>query len=209
MLLFTIYSYRDRVPLGFVCGYPVGNGGELYGGSMFIKSAATDTLQGKAIHAVNIRLGEGRWNGRETIGIPVCKKKYSPFKFEIVRDAHGRAKVTVERMFGCACHSALRKATIEQHGTRNGWEPFGQWSMRKALERARRETWRLNNEEGETSSDPSSSDDEKTLTICHYGNCTWKSKEKFDDVSLELKSKNEERDEESSIYARYYPSRTL
>jgi len=180
---------------------------------MFIKSAASDTLQGRAIHAVNTRFGEGRWNGRETIGIPVCKKKYSPFKFEIVRDKNGRAKVTVERMFGCKCHSDLRKLKIEQHGTRSGWEPFGQWSLRKAQEKARQETERLNamgeSDQGETS-DPASSDDDdgKTLTICHDGNCTWKSKEKFDNVSLELRS-DEESDEEatSSIYARYYPSK--
>ena len=38
-----------RVPLGFVCGFPIGHGGELYGGSMFIPSAATDTKQGKCI----------------------------------------------------------------------------------------------------------------------------------------------------------------
>lgn len=45
---------------------------------MFIASAANDTLQGRAIHQVNERWGADfrSWNGRETIGIPVCKKKY-------------------------------------------------------------------------------------------------------------------------------------
>ena len=67
----------SSVPLGFVCGYPL-SGGELYGGSMFIASAANDTLQGRAIQNVNERWGADfrSWNGRETIGIPVCKKKY-------------------------------------------------------------------------------------------------------------------------------------
>ena len=68
------------VPLGFVCGYPV-SGGELYGGSMFIASAANDTLQGRAIQRVNEHWGADfrSWNGRETIGISVCKKKYGQF----------------------------------------------------------------------------------------------------------------------------------
>lgn len=183
---------------------------------MFIKSAASDTLQGKAIHAVNTKFGEGRWNGRETIGIPVCKKKYSPFRFEIRRDDKtGRAQVTVQRMFGCKCHSDLRRKTISQHGIRSGWEPFGQWSIRKAHEKARRETERLNGEgcsdgDGETSDQASSDEDDcKTLTICHDGNCTWKSKEKFDNVSLELRNGQESNEQTTnSIYARYYPSRT-
>lgn len=197
-----------RVPLGFVCGYPVGNGGELYGGSMFIKSAASDTLQGRAIHAVNTRFGEGKWCGRETIGIPVCKKKYSPFSFKIVRNSDGTVKVTVERMFGCKCHSDLRKSVIERHGCRSGWEPFGQWSLRKAQEKAKRETDRLNGiqlESGNESSD-FSSDDENKLNMCHNGNCAWKVREKFDNVKLELQEEQES-DNEGTLYARYYPSK--
>lgn len=178
---------------------------------MFIKSAASDTLQGRAIHAVNTRFGEGKWCGRETIGIPVCKKKYSPFNFRIVRDENGTAKVTVERMFGCKCHSELRRGKIEQHGVRSGWEPFGQWSLRKAQEKAKRETERLNgmeSDDGETSDQAWSSDDEnKAFTMCHNGNCTWKVKEKFDNVSLELRDDSESEDE-AALYARYYPSRT-
>ncbi len=50
---------------------------------MFIASAANDTLQGRAIHKVNERWGADFrcWNGRETIGISVCKKKYGEFLF--------------------------------------------------------------------------------------------------------------------------------
>ena len=74
------YDFKNEsfsVPLGFVCGYPVPVG-ELYGGSMFIASAANDTLQGRAIQKVNEQWGADfrSWNGRETIGISVCKKKY-------------------------------------------------------------------------------------------------------------------------------------
>lgn len=178
---------------------------------MFIKSAASDTLQGRAIHAVNTRFGEGKWNGRETIGIPVCKKKYSPFNFKIVRNPkNGTVKVTVERMFGCKCHSDLRKSVIEQHGVRSGWEPFGQWSLRKAQEKARRETERLNGiveSDAAESSEWSSDDENKALTICHNGNCTWKVREKFDNVKEELRDDKESEDDEAAIYARYYPSK--
>lgn len=170
---------------------------------MFIKSAATDTLQGRAIHAVNQRWGEDccQRNGRETIGIPVCKKKYAPFQFKIVTFG-GKVQVTVERVFGCHCHSKLRKRVIEQHGCRPGWEPFGQWSMRKALEKARVETERLNNNsEGETTDEGISSCDENTLSICHNGKCAWKLKEKYDDIHSELRDSAEQ----ELVYAKHYP----
>jgi hypothetical protein len=109
----------------------------------------------------------------------------------------------VERMFGCRCHLNLRKAVIEQHGCRSGWEPFGQWSLRKAQGKSRLETERLNDgvdllESGslrkaqekarleterlndgvdllESGSESWSSDDEKNaLSICNNGQCTWK-----------------------------------
>jgi hypothetical protein len=45
---------------------------------MFIASAANDMSQGRAIHKINERWGTDyrNWNGSETIGISVCKKKY-------------------------------------------------------------------------------------------------------------------------------------
>jgi len=145
-------------------------GGEQYGGSLFARSAASDTLQGQAIQRVNQTWGEdplGRATGRETIGITVCKKKYKPFLFPIVPVKQGGRRgsvsgggggsgdgvleegpveVQVIRMFGCRCHHPLRKAVIERHGLRQGWEPFGQWSLRKAQDMARRETIRLNSQ---------------------------------------------------------------
>lgn len=184
-------SIPGRVPLGFVCGYPVGTGGELYGGSMFMKSAASDTLQGKAIQAVNSRWGDDfrRWTGRESLGIPVCKKKYAPFVFRIVREEGGATKVMVERVFGCHIHNKIRKAVIEEYGCRKGWEPYGQWSMKKALEKAKRETERLNSlgDDGETSVESWSSDDEKNaMSLCHNGNCLWRVKEKYDNICEEI-----------------------
>ena len=150
---------------------------------MFMKSAASDTLQGKAIQAVNSRWGDDfrRWTGRESLGIPVCKKKYAPFAFRIVREEGGATKVVVERVFGCHIHNKIRKAVIEEYGCRKGWEPYGQWSIKKALEKAKRETERLNSlgDDGETSVESWSSDDEKNaMSLCHNGNCLWRVKEK-------------------------------
>ena len=92
-----------------------------------------------------------RKKGREAIGIPVCKKKYKPFQFEVVTDdTTGRVQVVlVERLYGCRCHHPQRKRVIERYGVRNGWQPFGVWSRAKALAQARRETERLNREHEE------------------------------------------------------------
>jgi len=224
-----------RVPLGFVCGHPVGVGGELYGGSMFIKSAANDTFQGKAIQSTNQKWGEQKrtWNGRETIGIQVCKKKYTPFLFNVetveddeidadsgnsvaARDTiataeNGRRRkkvVKVIRMYGCPHHSNLRKEKIECYGVRSGWEPFGQWSLRKAQQMARRETIRLNSKSDckrdddcitsigdtkqgarsfRTDTEINNLENEQIKTICHNGKCTWKMKDKYDNVYNEIK----------------------
>jgi len=153
---------------------------------MFIKSAAMDTLQGKAIQAVNEKWGEGKWNGRETIGIPVCKKKYTPFKFK-----NEDGVVTVERMFGCRAHSEIRREKIELHGVRNGWEPFGQWSMRKAQELARRETEQRNATAAQTkNAEPVDtalvSSDEELKSLCFSGQCTWKMRDKYDNIRREV-----------------------
>jgi len=110
---------------------------------MFIRSASMDTKQGQAIHACNIAWGGDNddgggdrttFHGRESIGIPVCKKKYKPFRFRRRDDG----TIAVERMFACACHDELRKATALQHGLRPGWTDFGQWSRQKATELARK-----------------------------------------------------------------------
>mmetsp|Transcript_5477 Transcript_5477/g.7931 ORF Transcript_5477/g.7931 Transcript_5477/m.7931 type:complete len:171 (+) Transcript_5477:291-803(+) len=154
---------------------------------MFIKSAARETQQGKAIQETNERWGQGKWNGTETIGISVCKKKYAPFSFKLVRSSSGRAEIRVERMFGCHCHNKQRKAIIEKRGCREGWEPFGQWSMQKAITRAKREADRINEaSEDYTTEDSSSSDDDVGVSICNYGNCSWKIRAKYDNIRREL-----------------------
>mmetsp|Transcript_9472 Transcript_9472/g.28460 ORF Transcript_9472/g.28460 Transcript_9472/m.28460 type:complete len:225 (-) Transcript_9472:240-914(-) len=195
---------------------------------MFARSAATDTPQSKAIHAVNERWGSDfrKWGGRETIGIPVCKKKYAPFDFRVRRVGEdGRAVVTVERMFGCHCHSRLRRDVIEKHGVRKGWEPFGQWSMSKATVLAKREAERLNGNlsssgegrgdageatelsvAGSSSSSSFSSDDEQERPfwkpICHSGICAWKIKSKYDDVFSEIHDRDVDSDEECLVSSR-------
>ena len=185
--------FIESVPLGFVCGYPVGPGGELYGGSMFMASAAMDTLQGRAIHAINERWGADfrKWTGRETIGIPVCKKKYAPFDIQTKRLENGQVKVSVVRMYGCSIHSQLRKQLIEKHGERKGWEPFGQWSLRKANLFARKIIDRSNSNECrfDDREDASGSSDEERGSwkqICGNGQCMWKVKNKYDDIFSEI-----------------------
>jgi len=187
-----------RVPLGFVCGYPL-PGGEQYGGSMFIKSAANDTLQGKAIQSINERWATTKnfknWVGTETIGIPVCKKKYAPFDFKRVVLSDGTVEVKVVRMYGCALHSSLREDVIKKYGTRKGWEPFGRWSIKKAQNKARKLT-ELNASNSDTESSSSSSSDTEDSTIaykrlCHNGRCAWKMKHKYDDIYEEIQERDE------------------
>ena len=225
IIVLTIYIVLNihciyRVPLGFICGYPVGTGGELYGGSMFHPSAATDTLQGKAINKINEVWGEDKhrgWDSYKSIGGPVCKKKYRPFDFQVKKtNKMGGVEINVVRMYGCACHSNIRKEVIERHGERKGWEPFGQWSLGKAKAAARRETQKLNaalnnssvslsdaasttSSSGYTSSsseeEPSSSlcmiedttkKQQPLHSLCANGTCNWKMKGKVDDIVEEI-----------------------
>lgn len=198
-------SATKEVPLGYVCGYPLGrSGGELYGGSMFCKSAANEMPQGLAIHKINKRwavnsVNDGKygynktfqnWEGRENIGIPVCKKKYAPFDFHR-KEVDGHVGIEVVRMYGCRIHSGIRQNIIAQHGPRKGWEPFGQWSMKKAKKISRKFAMaEMDENSGSSSSSSVSSDDEKpTLKqLCNNGQCAWKMKHKYDDVVEELES---------------------
>ena len=223
----------------------MGIGGELYGGSMFIKSAASYTDQGKAIQSINEKWGEESsgtrrpWGGRETIGIQVCKKKYSPFLFTVEtpdddendsKNCNGTATSRVERkpfvkvvrLFGCPHHSDIRKEKIECRGVRKGWEPFGQWSLRKAQQLARRETARLNSVDNKNNNRNEDNGDKKVAaisgdgnfcvkndvgsencideikTICHNGKCLWKKRGKYDDVHNEITGCSESSSEEDT-----------
>lgn len=215
---------------------------------MFIKSAASYTNQGRAIQSINEKWGEQSagtrrpWGGRETIGIQVCKKKYSPFLFTVEGSDHNennaknfnntgtkcvqrKRVVKVVRMFGCPHHSDLRKEKIECHGVRKGWEPFGQWSLRKAQQLARGVTIKLNRTDsksitnnqgdGEANKDLSLSHDgrakevgyenytscsniDEIKTICHNGKCLWKKRDKHDDVYSEITGYSESSSEEDT-----------
>lgn len=188
----------DRVPLGFVCGYPVGAGGELYGGEMFIKSAANDTLQGKAIRQVHDKWAHSDGKDGNTshhkngahIGIPVCKKKYTPF--HVVKDPTKTSKHRIERLFGCHCHHAIRKRIIEAHGERKGWEPFGQWSIDKARQQAIAAIKDGTVDISESSDSSNSKNSKKAdngkwmKALCNNGVCAWKKRGKLDDIANEL-----------------------
>ena len=156
----------------------------MYGGSMFIASAAKDTPQGRAIHAVNEKWGTDyrQWTGRETIGIPVCKKKYNPFDFRIKRDENGQVKVNVVRMYGCACHSHLRERVIKKFGERKGWFPFGIWSIAKARDVARKACEQLKDHDNEELEGGEGFASE----LCHNGRCMWKKNGKYDDIKAEI-----------------------
>jgi hypothetical protein len=55
-----------------VCGYPTKSGGDLYGGAHYLdSSAATMTLQGRAIKQAAIDFGDGK-----TLPFTPCKKGY-------------------------------------------------------------------------------------------------------------------------------------
>jgi len=191
---------------------------------MFIASAANNTLQGRAIHSINERWGTNfqSWAGRETIGIPVCKKKYAPFDFKLTqKDKHGKIRIDVVRMYGCACHSHLRENSIRCHGERKGWEPFGQWSMKKALALAKKwaDNWNASKSDHQNGSFESifqTSCDENNLLstsltssscsgalcstdvslaswkrLCHNGKCAWKLKHKYDDIMSEMHERSQ------------------
>lgn len=164
---------------------------------MFHPSAATDTLQGRAIQRINDVWGEDKhrgWDNYKSIGMPVCKKKYRPFEFRMKKkNKMGGVEIKVVRMYGCAAHSNIRKRIIEQHMERKGWEPFGQWSLGKAKTAAKRETQRLNvqlNNSSVSLSDSSSTSgydsalssssslsEEENATICLMENLKQQSKQ--------------------------------
>lgn len=203
---------------------------------MFGRSAARDTLQGKAIQSANEKWGDDflQRSGRETIGIPVCKKKYNPFLFHVVESkpqttpdletvASGnptrpqlkRVEVLVERQYGCRCHHGKRKDVILEHGVRKGWQSYGVWSLKKALESAKKEEIKLNQQIAEIgdytvvvdsddenvdvddnvgSSDTSGSNRDskkpENLNIIRSmhlpGNYTWKIQSAYDDIFKEI-----------------------
>lgn len=86
---------------------------------------------------------------------------------------------------------------IEKHGVRPGWEPFGQWSIKKAQEMARKEEQRKNQRDDESSagseekSVPDDVEEDESASVsfasvCLNGECLWKIKSAYDDVQEEI-----------------------
>ncbi len=101
------------MPYGYICGWPTRNG-DLYGGNMYVGSAADAAgLQAQASAAAVALWGSGP-PGREVIAHPVCKGKYRPWKDGV-------------RQYGCFRHHTLRQANVQKYGLREGWASFEQW----------------------------------------------------------------------------------
>jgi len=232
-------------------------GGEIYGGDLFLKSAAMDTLQGKAIQAANERWGDlsgpnagstdGSHNNRTSekivskkrlfgrkgsndvyIGMPVCKKKYTPFavKWKFIEPLPSSAKkvavhIIVERMYGCSCHSQARRKMILKHGERQGWEPFGQWSIAKAQAAAIKHvksTLKKGIDTARLVQDKESTDDAcdskftatgiKYESLCRNGECLWKKKDDYDDIDDEIQSTNDSLDANYAMVINCSPPKT-
>ena len=107
-----VASGTEEAPYGYICGFPTTTG-DMYAGSMFC-SSLDRSKQGDAI-----RRAEKTW-GLDKKVASVCKARYQPFKKS---DVDG----SVEKMYGCGSHHAIRKSRIEKHGFRPGWIDFAQW----------------------------------------------------------------------------------
>lgn len=159
----------------------------MYTGDVFMKSAAMDTLHGKAIQSVN-----DRWKVSD-LDHNVCKNKYTPFVTTKHTDPiTGRVSMTVTRTYGCHFHSDLRKKVIEKYGERRGWEPFGQWSLLKACRVAKKLTNNLDNKRDQNNSNNNENKLCYVRPIGANGSCVWKVKSKYDDIMEELSEQKQQ-----------------
>ncbi len=130
----------------------------------------------------------------------------APFDFKTETMENGQLKVRITRMYGCVLHSHLRQQVIRRVGPRKGWEPFGQWSMKKAAIVAKKAVEEINQERRLLDSSNiicstvSSSDDEEITTVtpnskwkqlCQNGKCAWKVRDKYDDIYAEIREADE------------------
>lgn len=90
------------MPWGYICGYPISNGGDLYGGAQYIESAAASevlkTPQGIAIQNATLLFG----NGARTLPFAPCKRGYVPI-----------CKESNERMYACSYHHKKRMERLK------------------------------------------------------------------------------------------------
>lgn len=177
---------------------------------------------------VNSRWGSDALDraGRESLGMAVCKKKYTPFVFPLQYKPDGTVEVQVERRFGCRAHHMLRTQVIRQHGCRPGWEPFGQWSMHKAALQARKETVRRNKAAAEALQDAATTTEEEASlddcsdaaaaanlcclpthaqnnfrSLCWNGNCLVKHESMYDDVEEEVRAMQQQQQQQQQPVA--------
>jgi len=120
----------------------------------------------------------------------------------------------VERMYGCKCHSEIRKQMIEKYGERPGWEPFGQWSiakaktsaikqvreeMKKGGDDARKKRGRGSCDENICTNGVCPKDVESSRgrydNLCRNGTCLWKTKDDYDDIDDEIQSSDSDSNE--------------
>ena len=96
------------MPHGYVCGWPLKNGGDMYGGSHYIKSASADmTDQGRAILETSRKFGDGK-----TLPFAPCKRYYNPYS-EVNEDGEKT------KLYACRLHNEQRKKRLKKEG--------GQW----------------------------------------------------------------------------------
>ena len=119
----------------------------------------------------------------------------APFHFRTETSKNGQLKVRTTRMYGCVLHSHIRQQVIRKFGPREGWEPFGQWSLKKAASVAKKAVDQINQERMEdNSTSSSSSDDEPSYNwkqLCQNGKCMWKLREKYDNIHEEIREADE------------------
>ncbi|GMH85286.1 hypothetical protein TrVE_jg7796 [Triparma verrucosa] len=110
----------------------------MYGGDQYIRSAAvakknTGSSKQQNPQSEAIQRCIERWGN----DMNLCKKKYKPFEISSEEMENGRKYVRVQRLYGCAYHSNIRRSLIKKHGLRKGWYDFGSWSREKAYVRAK------------------------------------------------------------------------
>lgn len=114
----------------------------------------------------------------------------------MIQRKDGKVEIRVQRMVACKFHNDLRVKMIQKYGLRAGWEDFGQWSLKKAQEMARKEEQRINDnvesddESKEASTSESDNEESTSVTyanVCLNGECIWRVKSAYDDVEEQLK----------------------
>mmetsp|Transcript_7561 Transcript_7561/g.9105 ORF Transcript_7561/g.9105 Transcript_7561/m.9105 type:complete len:213 (+) Transcript_7561:404-1042(+) len=102
------------VPMGFICGYPVGNG-ESY------LPKIPNNAQGEAINSACRFWGAKAECSEIMIPYPLCRKPFTPFSSSSCTNTK---QGTMKRNYGCSIHSDKRKILIDKSGIPHGWYDF-------------------------------------------------------------------------------------